>query len=750
MSPETRRLQLKIGQMACSFCAASITKGLSRLPGVEGAHVSLAHEEALIEYHPDVVTPEQIQRTLLDLGYTVRDPRRVKAYEEQRRDLEREKRRLAVAGTLTGLTLVSMVLRWLHAVSVAALAPIMAVEMPLLAFVTVLGPGFYILRMAWHSLRRGILNQHVLLELGAFSGLTGGTLGLVGSLTHQPALTFPAADFFAVAAFITTYHILSGYVSLRVRTIASQSVMKLLALQPPVATVIREGTEQEVPVEAVRVGERVRVRPGAAIPVDGRVVQGASDVDESLVTGESLPVTKTVGSEVIGGSVNLTGSLIIEVLRVGEDSFLQQVARQIDEARAKKPSILQLVDRVLAIYVPGVVGAAALALLIWTVGAGALTSHVDLTRGIFALLAVLVMGYPCAMGMATPLALIRGGGQAAERGILIRSGEAFQLLKEVRWVALDKTGTLTEGQPAVTHVVPVGVVSEREVLQLAAAAEAPAEHPVGRAIVQRAAADHLDRLSVDAFEALPGQGVRARLEGQLLLVGSPRFLETEGVVCPVGSELSNVLVGGGHTVVGVALAGHLLGWIALADRPKPEAPEAVARLKALGMTPVILTGDNARAAEAVAHAVGIEHVRAELLPGGKVEAIRQLQEAGHRVMMVGDGINDAPALMQADIGVAIGAGADIAIEAADVVLVRPNVGAVADLVQIGRASYRKTVQNIALAFSFNGVGIPLAITGWVTPVWAMVAMVASVSTVLANSLGGRIGGRRRRASLMPP
>lgn len=730
------RLQLKIGGMACSFCAASITKGLGRMPGVHGASVSLAHEEALIEYDSDLVTEERLRQTLLDLGYTIRDPRRVKAYEEQQKEIDLQKGRLILAAVFTGISLVEMALMWSGLVPKLVLQPVLAVTMPLLALLTIFVPGLYVLRMAWHSVRRGILNQHVLLEFGAFSGLLGGALGLVGQYGHIASLRFPAPDFFAVATFITTYHILSGYASLLVRTKASRSVMKLLELQPAMATVIRAGVEQEVSVEEVRVGERVRIRPGASIPLDGRVLQGASGVDESLVTGESLPVDKAAGAEVIGGSVNLTGSLIVEVTRVGDESFLQQVARQIEEARARKPGILQLVDRVLAVYVPGVLTAAALTILIWTLGAYLATGHVEIARGVFAMLAVFVMGYPCAIGMATPLAMIRGGGMAAEHGILIRSGEAFEGLKDIRRVAFDKTGTLTEGRPSVTQVVPLRDATEQDTLRLAASAEAPSEHPLAQAIVRRADAERLDRLDVRDFEAIPGKGVRATLEGGRLLVGSPRLLREEGIDLRSLLPRVDALQDAGNTVVVAAEDGLPVGLIAIADTIKADAREAVTRMRAQGVEPIMLTGDNERTARAVAQAVGISEFRAEVLPEEKAMEIRRLQAGGRRVMMVGDGINDGPALTQADVGVAIGAGTDIAIESADVVLMGERLAAVADAMEIGRSSYRKTVQNITLAFAFNGVGIPLAMTGLVAPIWAMLAMVVSVSTVLANSFLG--------------
>ncbi len=739
MSQDLARLQVKVGGMHCSFCATSITKGVGKMSGVVLAHVSIAHEEALIEYDPSLVTETELKSTLQDLGYTIRDPRRVKAYEEQQQEIDLERRRLVWAAAFTGLALLQMTLMWFHLVPRIWLGPVMAVAMPALALTTVLGPAWYILQMAWQSLKRGILNQHVLLELGAFSGLVGGTLGLFGQYGHVAHLHFPAPDFFAVATFISTYHILSGYASLRVRTKASRSVMKLLELQPQMAHVLRDGVEHEVAVDEVRLGERVRIRPGQAVPLDGRVVAGSSGIDEAFVTGESLPVEKTPGSEVIGGSINLTGTLIVEVTRVAEDGFVQRVARQIEDARASKPGILQLVDRVLAFYVPTVLVVAAIAVLIWTLGAYLVVGHVMLTRGIFAMLAVFVMGYPCALGMATPLAMIRGGGMAAEHGILIRSGEAFQALKEVQRIALDKTGTLTEGRPVVTQVVPVGDASPAWVMQLAAAAETASEHPLAQAVVQHAEADGLTIPAVEGFDTVPGLGVRAMFDGRPLLVGSPRFLKEAGIGWSGFDAGMGVLQEAAHTVVGVAYDGQPIGLVAMADAIKADARDAVRRLRDLGIEPFMLTGDNLRTARSVALAVGITEFRAEVLPPEKAEMVRKLQQSGQRVMMVGDGINDAPALTQADVGVAIGAGTDIAIEAADVVLMGKRLAPIAQAVVIGRSAYHKTAQNIGLALAFNGVGIPLAVTGWVTPAWAMVAMVVSVSTVLANSFVGGAG-----------
>lgn len=492
-------LQVKIGGMSCSFCAETLRRAVGRLDGVEKVSVSLAHEEALVQFDAGRVTETHIKDAIRGVGYTVRDPTKVRTFEEEEAELRRERSRLIIAASLTWTSFLLMILMW-----IGRPWPGMVWLLPLLAVAQVFGPGFYILRMAIPSLRRGILNQHVLLEFGAFAGLVGGALGFV-----RPE--FPWPDFFAVAVFITAYHILSGYASLFVRTRASQAVRKLLALQPPAARIIRDGREEEVPIEEVSRNDLVRVRPGEAIPVDGQVVEGASAVDESLVTGEPIPKEKVPGDEVIGGSVNRSGTLVVRVTKVGEESFLQQVARHIEEARALKPGIIQLVDRVLKLYVPGVLTAAALAILLWTMGAWLRTGQVDGTRAALAALAVLVMGYPCALGMATPLAMIRGGGEAARNGILMRSGEAFQVFKDVKTIILDKTGTITIGKPRVLDVHALDG-DTTEVLRLAASAEASSEHPLARAVADRAEGQDIELTGAVDFEAVAGcgRGSRAR------------------------------------------------------------------------------------------------------------------------------------------------------------------------------------------------------------------------------------------------
>lgn len=729
------KLQLKVGGMHCSLCTESIHKGLMRLEGVEDAQVSIAHEEALVRYDPAKVTESDIRRTLEDLGYTTREPDRAEIFAEEERELAAARRKAFLAGGfLFGAPALMVAMLFLGS------SMYLISAMGALALAAFFGPArFIVFRNGWQSVRRGILNQDVLVSAAALGGLIGGSVGL-----FFPG--FPAGGFFGAVVFVLAFHLIGGYASVLVHVRASQSVRRLLDLEPPTARRIEaNGRETEVPFEELAVGDLVRVRPGERIPVDGVVVEGASAVDESLVSGEAIPQDKLEGGEVIGGSLNQAGAFVMRVERVGEDTFLRGVARQVAEARALKPGILRLVDKVLLVFVPAVFAASAAGLLLWSVGEWLWAGQPDVLRAGFAALSVLVMGYPCALGMATPLAIIRGSGEAADKGFLMRSGEAFHIFKDVKKVILDKTGTITQGEPAVIEVVPLGGYEEEVALRLAAAAENPSEHPLARAVVEAAAARNLDVPPARSFESSPGKGVRAELEGRTVAVGSPRFIEGEGIDLGPTREKVEALQEAGNTVVVLAVDGEPAALIALADPLKEDARETVERLKAARLEPVMLTGDNERTAKAVADRVGIVEYRAEVLPEDKAEVVRELQRGGYRVAMVGDGINDAPALMQADLGVAIGAGTDIAVEAADIVLTGDRLGTLVEARELARRSYRLTFTNVVLALIFNGVGVLAAISGLVQPVWAMLAMAVSVSLVLANSFASRLLPQSRRA-----
>ncbi|BDG61163.1 copper-translocating P-type ATPase [Caldinitratiruptor microaerophilus] len=708
--------------MHCSLCTESIRRALRRLNGVMDVQVSLAHEEVLVHYEPGRLHPQAVTATLLDLGYTVREPDREDVFAEEERELQRARRIAVVMGLLVAAATAVM------GVS-AAYGPDRALWgiQAALALSAGFGPASFVFRNAWQSLRRRILNQDVLAAAAALAGLMGGVAGFV-----WPG--FPAGAFLAATAYILAFHAVGGYASVLVHVRASQSVRRLLALQPETAIRLGEDGEREVAVGDLHPGDRVRIRPGERIPVDGVVVQGTSAVDQQLVTGEPLPVDLGPGDSVVGGSVNLTGSLVVEVTRVGEDSFVRQVARQVAEARAMKPGILRLVDRILLAYVPAVFGLAATGGLGWTVGAWLYAGEPDWVRAGFAVLGTLVMGYPCALGMATPLSILRASGEAAERGILMRSGEAFQLLHRVDVIVLDKTGTLTEGKPHVGAVWAAGGDPEG-VLAVAASAEHPSEHPLARAVVTGAAERGVRVTDPEAFTAIPGQGVVARVAGEEVLVGTEKLLAAHRVAgvdaaLPWATQQREQ----GRTVVYVAAGGRLVGALALADRVKPGAAEAVAALRGRGVEPVIATGDHERVARAVARELGIAQVHAELLPQAKRDLVRLLQRAGRRVAFAGDGINDAPALMQADVGIAIGAGTDIAIDAADLVLPGGRLSALAEAHTLAGTSYRLTVRNLLLALGFNAIGVLASLSGRIHPAWAMLAMTLSLGTVLGHTL----------------
>ncbi len=773
---ERVRIRARIGGLHCSLCTGTIEKALGRQAGVDKVAVSLTHEQALIEFDPRLTNADALLGTLRDIGYTISDPRKLRPFEEEERELVEEGRRFLIATALSAVAVVLIsrpvgLWSWLLpalvfasllgfvflvlrsrglaaavAGCVALIGAAMAVfplrgrpgfeavlpwVLALMAGLLVFGIGRHILSMAYQALRRGILNQHVLLEVGAFAGIAGGLIGLAFDLPG-----YPTAPFFAVSVMVTTYHIFSEWLSLIVKTRSSQAVKRLLDLQPDMACVVRDGQESEVPIADVAEGDHVRVSPGQRVPADGRVLDGHSSVDQALVTGEPIPVERRLGDAVIGGSINGTGTLLIEVTAVGEGSFLQRVVREVEDARALKPGLLHLVDRVLRVYTPTVLIVAAMAFTGWLLGSWWFAGEPDLQRAVFAGLSVLVMGYPCAVGISAPLSIVRGAGEAAELGILMRTGEAFQGYRLVDTVVLDKTGTLTEGRPTVREVITLHG-KESDLLAAAAAAEASSEHPLAQAVVRAAFAAHAVPPQVSSFRAEPGLGVHARTTFGDVVVGSPAFLTQEGLDLNQADGQIRSLQESGHTVIAVGCDGVALGVIALSDAMRADAVDAIKALQAAGLRTVLLTGDNLPAAQRLAREVGIDEVHADVLPAGKAEFVRQLQARSLRVAMVGDGINDAPALMQADVGIAMGGGTDIAIESADIIVLSNRLGALAQAREISRRSYAKMLQNVMLAFLFNGIGIPLAATGLIHPIWAMTAMAVSVTAIFINSLWGR-------------
>jgi Cu+-exporting ATPase len=716
--------------MDCALCAGIVQRALNEMPSVGAVRTDSTGREVVVEYDPESVSEGmlKLREALTAIGFGVGDSgtRSDQRPDEDEAKLVEEGRRLLV---LIGLSVVTVPLMLFELVAQTGVW-VEWVLAGLAAASLVISPELY--RATVQTRLRGLLQNRPVVRASAFGGLAGGLIGLLFGLRD-----FPTGGFFAATVLVVTYHVFSLWLALLVRTQSSQSVKKVLQLQPDTARLVRDGLEGDVPAKALSVGDLVRVRPGERVPIDGRITGGQSAVDEALVTGESVPVKKRVGDEVIGGAINGSGTLLVEVGRVGEDTFLQQIVRNIEDARALKPGVVDLVGRVLKVYIPAVLALAVFAGLFWLVAPAVLGDGPDVNRALIATLGVLIMAYPCAVGMAAPLGLVRGAGDAAEQGIVLRTGEAFQTFGEVRTVVFDKTGTLTEGSFTVREIE--SVADRDALLALAAAAEAPSEHPLGAAVVAAARERQLAFAAAEDFEAVSGHGVRATIDGADVLVGRPSFVaEQTGGLGRFGAR-ADELEELGRTVVAVSRGGELQGLLALGDEIRPGARDALDAMRRQGLIPVMVTGDNRRAAQRVAGELGITEVRAEVLPQDKTEIVRELQRHG-RVAMVGDGVNDAPALAQADVGIAMGGGTDIAIESADVVIVGNRLDAVLAARDIGKRSYRRTKFNVILAFLFNGIGVPLAATGLIYPIWAMVVMFVSVTAVFANSMRGKWRG----------
>jgi len=730
---------LEIGGMTCQSCVQAVSRALRRLDGVYQANVNLATNEAVVRHDPEGAPIPTLIRAVESSGYSAREARGAGEREDgSEREMRQARRRMVLAWGLTGPLLVVMVPFML---GVEALRPYHHVHdwaMVLLALPVLVIAGFNTYRSGWKGLVRLSANMDTLIMLGSGAAF----------LTGPPALAgLPVLNYAGVGAMILAFHLTGRYVEARARGRAGRAIRSLLELGARSARVVRGGREVEVPVEQVAVGDVMVVRPGEKVPTDGVVVEGRSAVDESMATGESVPVAKAEGDEVIGATINAHGLLRVRATKVGEETFLAQVVRMVREAQGSAVPVQAFADRVTAYFVPAVIALALCTFVAWLVAPGALGRMAALASGllpwvnphaspvalaVFAGVAVLVIACPCALGLATPTALMVGTGMGAQNGILIRSGQAIQAMKDVRTIVLDKTGTITRGRPEVTDVVAVGGAREPEVLRLAAAVEAGSEHPLAGAVVARARADGIETGGVTDFEAVAGAGVRGRVDGRDVLVGA-RSLLPEGSVDDAAAGALERLENEGRTAVIVAAGGRVLGVLGIADAVKEGSAGAIAALKAMGLDVAMITGDNERTARAVAAQVGIERVLAGVLPARKVEEVRRLQAEGAPVAMVGDGINDAPALAQADVGIALGTGTDVAIESADVTLVRGDLGAVVSAVKLSRATFRKIRQNLLWAFGYNLVAIPAAVLGLLHPLIAEAAMALSSVSVVANS-----------------
>ncbi|MHB0926472.1 MAG: heavy metal translocating P-type ATPase [Gallionellaceae bacterium] len=585
------------------------------------------------------------------------------------------------------------------------------------------GWSFY--KGAWNALRTRSINMDFLIALGTSVAY----FYSVAVLFFPEVLPVKVEErdvYFEVSAVIIAFVLLGKYMEEIIKKRSSAAVRKLLDLRPAVARVIREGAEMEVPAESVMADETVVVRPGEKIPTDGLVLEGNSSVDESMLTGESMPVEKTAGSAVIGGTINRTGLFRFKATRVGAETALAQIIKMVEDAQASTAAVQRLADKVTAYFVPAVVTVAFLAFFGWW-AAG------NFPQGLLAFIAVLIISCPCALGIATPAALMVGVGKGAEGGILIRGAEVLERAEKLTTVVFDKTGTLTRGEPNVTDIVALGEATEGEILRLAAAVEAGSEHPLGEAIVRAAKHRELVLPKVEGFEAIPGHGIRGQVEGRQVLMGNRRLFASEGIATAIAEAVMTQLEAEGKTAMLVGRDGGLSGIIAVADTLKPEAQEAVSALQQEGIEVILLTGDNQRTAQAIAAQLGITQVIAEVLPGDKARIIQELQQQGKSVAMVGDGVNDAPALAVANIGIAIGSGSDVAKETGGIVLIKDDVRDVVASIRLSRATMRKIKQNLFWAFIYNSIGIPVAAFGFLNPIIAAAAMALSSLSVIVNS-----------------
>ncbi|WP_448594332.1 heavy metal translocating P-type ATPase [Thermoflexus hugenholtzii] len=732
----TATVELPILGMTCANCARTIERALHRVPGVLEAAVNLAAERARITYVVGVASIRDLIQAVREAGYDVVEA--AGGLEEAGMDAEQAAREAELARQrrrfLWGLIFtlptfwLSMQFDLLHNVMPGMARPLLLDWLLLFLSTPVqLGVGWDFYRGAYRALRLGTANMDVLVALGtsaAYFYSLAVTLALTLGSTALGRYTY-----FETAAVIITLIVLGKYLEARAKGRASEAIRALMALQPEQARVLRDGQEIEIPAAEVRVGDLLIVRPGERIPADGIVLEGRSAVDESMMTGESLPVEKGPGDRVLGGTVNQHGLLKIEATHVGRDTVLAGIIRLVREAQGSKAPIQRLADQVSAVFVPVVIAIAALAFLGWLLIGGA-----GFTRAMVNAIAVLVVACPCAMGLATPTAIMVGTGRGATMGILFRNAQALEQLGKITLIALDKTGTLTRGRPVVTRVIPGPGWTVEEVLRLAASVEQGSEHPLAQAVVEAARSQGLPLEKPVGFSALPGRGVLAHLNGTTIRVGGIAWLQAEGVRLNGLEEAVRALQEQGQTTMLVARDGEAIGVIALADALKPEAAEAVATLHRLGVQTAMITGDNRRTAEAIARQAGIDRVFAEVLPGDKAEIVRRLRGEGHRVAMVGDGINDAPALAQADVGIAMGTGTAVAMETADVTLMRGDLRLLPQAIRLSRVTMRTIRQNLFWAFFYNVILIPVAALGLLHPMMAAGAMAFSSIFVVTNSL----------------
>lgn len=746
-------ITLRLGGMSCAACASAVEQAIQGVSSVQTASVNFATEQATVHLNPQAGgsptlsdSVQRIQRAVAEAGYTaewISDPTAwgdddADPEQSQQQRLQRDlQKKVAVGGGLSSVLVVGS-LPMMLGISIPWIP--MWLHHPWLQLVLTIpiqfwvGGSFY--RGAWAACQRRTADMNTLIVLGtsaAFFYSLGPTL--VPQVWIDQGLSPDV--YYEVAAVVITLVLLGRLLEHRAKRQTSAAIRTLIGLQVKTARVIRQGQDYEIPVAHVQVGDRLRVRPGETIPVDGEVVEGSSTVDEAMVTGESLPVVKQVGDEVIGATLNQSGSFVLQATRVGRETVLAQIIKLVQDAQGSKAPIQKLADQVTHGFVPAVLTIAMLTCLIWL----AVTENVAMA--LIHTVGVLIIACPCALGLATPTSIMVGTGKGAEHGVLIKGAESLEIAHRIQTLVLDKTGTVTEGKPIVTDVITRSQ-NRLGILRWAAAVEYYSEHPLAAAIVGQARSESIHLPEAQQFEAIPGQGVQASVEGQRIQIGTLSWLAESGVdreQMPDWGSRQQDLETEGKTVVGVAVNGQLEGLIAIADTLKPTSKKAVQILQQMGLNVILLTGDNARTAKAIGLELGIDQVIAEVRPSQKAEQIRSLRRQGRRVAMVGDGINDAPALAEADIGIAIGTGTDVAIAASDITLISGDLLGVVTAIQLSHATMQNIRQNLFFAFAYNSAGIPIAagilypLLGWhLNPILAGMAMAFSSVSVISNAL----------------
>ncbi|MGA4482076.1 heavy metal translocating P-type ATPase [Bacillus bombysepticus] len=733
------KAEFTVSGMTCAACANRVEKRLNKLDGVNKATVNFALESATVDFNHDEVNVNEMKSAITKLGYKleVKPDDQDASTDHRLQEIERQKKKFIISFILSFPLLWAMVSHFSFT-SFIYLPDMLMNPWVQLALATpvqfIIGGQFYV--GAYKALRNKSANMDVLVALGTSAAYFYSvylSIQSIGSSKHMTDL------YFETSAVLITLIILGKLFEAKAKGRSSEAIKKLMGLQAKTATVVRDGTEIKILIEEVVAGDIVYVKPGEKIPVDGEIVEGKSAIDESMLTGESIPVDKSIGDVVIGSTINKNGFLKVKATKVGRDTALAQIIKVVEEAQGSKAPIQRVADQISGIFVPVVVVIAIITFAVWMI----FVTPGDFGGALEKMIAVLVIACPCALGLATPTSIMAGSGRSAEYGILFKGGEHLEATHRLDTVILDKTGTVTNGKPVLTDVMVADGFHEAEILRLVGAAEKNSEHPLAEAIVEGIKEKKIDIPSSETFEAIPGFGIESVVEGKQLLIGTRRLMKKFDINIEEVSKSMEALEREGKTAMLIAINKEYAGIVAVADTVKDTSKAAIARLKKMGLDVVMITGDNTQTAQAIAGQVGIDHVIAEVLPEGKAEEVKKLQAQGKKVAMVGDGINDAPALATANIGMAIGTGTDVAMEAADITLIRGDLNSVADAIFMSKMTIRNIKQNLFWALAYNALGIPIAALGFLAPWVAGAAMAFSSVSVVLNAL------RLQRVKLKP-